>query len=96
MLRSLPGVEFRELPEADWCCGGAGAYALSHFDLAQKVLDRKLDNIEATGADVVATSCPACIIQLSYGVRKRGLPMRVCHICELAASARLAPEKARR
>jgi len=86
VLRSLPGVEFRELPEADWCCGGAGSYALSHYDLALKVLDRKMDNLERTGADVLVTSCPACIIQLSYGVRRRGLPVRVCHISEVAAS----------
>jgi len=84
LLRSLPGVEFRELPEADWCCGGAGSYALSHYDLALKVLDRKMDNLERTGADLLVTSCPACIIQLSYGVRRRGLPVRVCHISQLA------------
>jgi glycolate oxidase iron-sulfur subunit len=84
VLRSIEGVEFRELPEADWCCGGAGSYALTHFELSRKVLDRKLDNVEKTGASLLVTSCPACIIQLRYGVRKRGLPIRVCHIAELA------------
>jgi glycolate oxidase iron-sulfur subunit len=83
ILRSLPGVEYRELPEADWCCGGAGSYALSHFEIAVKVLERKIDNVEKTGANVLATSCPACIVQLSYGVRKRGLPVHVCHLSEL-------------
>ena len=83
LLRSIPGLEFRELPEADWCCGGAGSYALSHYDLSRKVLDRKMDNLERTGAELLVTSCPACIIHLSYGVRKRGLPVRVCHISEL-------------
>ncbi len=83
ILRSIPGLEFRELPEADWCCGGAGSYALSHYDLSRKVLDRKLDNLERTGAELLVTSCPACIIHLSYGVRKRRLPVRVCHISEL-------------
>jgi len=84
-LRLLPGIEYRELPEADWCCGGAGSYALSHYDRALKVLDRKMDNLERTGADVLVTSCPACIIQLSYGVRRRGLPVRVCHVAQLVA-----------
>jgi len=83
LLRSLPGVEYRELPEADWCCGGAGSYALSHYDLSRKVLDRKIDNVERTGANLLVTSCPACIVQLSYGVRKRALPVRVCHIAEM-------------
>ena len=84
-LRSLPGVEFREMAEADWCCGGAGSYALSHYDLAQKVLDRKIDNLERSGAALLVTSCPACIIHLRHGVRSRGLPVRVCHIAELAS-----------
>jgi glycolate oxidase iron-sulfur subunit len=83
ILESLPGVEYREMPEADWCCGGAGSYALSHFETAMKVLDRKIDNVEKTGANVLATSCPACIIQLAYGVRRRNLPVRVCHLSEL-------------
>ena len=83
ILESLPGVEYREMPEADWCCGGAGSYALSHFETAMKVLDRKMDNVEKTGANVLATSCPACIIQLAYGVRRRNLPVRVCHLSEL-------------
>jgi len=83
ILESLPGVEYREMPEADWCCGGAGSYALSHFETAMKVLDRKIDNVEKTGANVLATSCPACIIQLAYGVRRRNLPVWVCHLSEL-------------
>jgi len=87
LLKALPGVEYRELPEADWCCGGAGSYALSHYELSRQVLDRKIDNVEKTGAGVLATSCPACIIHLAYGVRLRGLPVRVCHLSEL-----LAPE----
>ncbi len=85
LLRSVPGVEFRELPEADWCCGGAGSYALSHYDLALEVLDRKIDNVEKTAAQVLVTSCPACIIHLSYGVRRRGLGVRVCHISQIVA-----------
>jgi glycolate oxidase iron-sulfur subunit len=86
ILRSLPGVEYREMPEADWCCGGAGSYALSHYDLARQVLDRKMDNLQRTGANVLATSCPACIVHLRFGVRSRGLPVRVCHLAELAPS----------
>lgn len=83
ILRSLPGVDYRELPEADWCCGGAGSYALSHFELAMKVLSRKMDNLERTGASVLATSCPSCMVQLRYGVRMRNLPVKVCHISEI-------------
>ena len=53
VLKKLPGVEYIELPEADWCCGGAGSYALSHYDLSRKVLDRKMSNVRQTGADLL-------------------------------------------
>jgi glycolate oxidase iron-sulfur subunit len=86
ILKKIPGIEYRELPEADWCCGGAGSYALSHYDLSRQVLDRKMENVKQTGADWLVTSCPACIIHLSYGIRKHGLQTRVCHISEMVGA----------
>ncbi|MCU0563403.1 MAG: (Fe-S)-binding protein, partial [Desulfobacterales bacterium] len=80
LLRRMPGAEFVELPEADWCCGGAGSYALSHYELAMQVLDRKMENLRKTGADVLVTTCPACILQLSHGVRRHGLKVEVRHL----------------
>ena len=85
ILKSLPNVEFREMAEADWCCGGAGSYALTHYDLSQKVLDRKIDNLKKTEADILVTSCPACMIQLGWGIRKHGLKTRIFHISEMTA-----------
>jgi glycolate oxidase iron-sulfur subunit len=92
ILKSLPGIEYREMPEADWCCGGAGSYAWSHYDLSRKVLDRKIENLKGTRADVLATSCPACIIHLSYGVRKHGLNTTVCHISQVVNGDHLTEE----
>ena len=83
ILQAIPALEYRELPEADWCCGGAGSYSLSHYDLSRQVLGRKMDNVEQTGANLLVTSCPACIIHLAHGARQRGLPLRVCHISEV-------------
>ncbi|NNL78490.1 MAG: (Fe-S)-binding protein [Desulfobacterales bacterium] len=85
ILSNIPGLEYREMPEADWCCGGAGSYALAHYDLSQKVLDRKIENLKKTGADILVTSCPACMIQLSYGIRRHGLKTRICHITQVVA-----------
>lgn len=86
ILSKLPGVIYRELPEADWCCGGAGSYAVAHYELSRKVLDRKMENLKKTKADIIVTSCPACIIQLSYGVRLHGLNTGVCHISEIVTA----------
>ncbi|MFO7706907.1 MAG: (Fe-S)-binding protein [Desulfobacterales bacterium] len=83
ILRRIPETEFVELPEADWCCGGAGSYSLSHYDLAMRVLDRKMENLKKTGAEVLVTTCPACIIQLSHGVRRHGLAVEVKHLTEV-------------
>jgi glycolate oxidase iron-sulfur subunit len=83
ILKNLEGIEYREMPEADWCCGGAGSYALSHYDLSQKVLDRKMENLKETKADILVTSCPACMIQLSYGIRRHGLKTKVSHISQV-------------
>ena len=85
ILKNIGGIDYREMPEADWCCGGAGSYALSHYDLSQKVLDRKMENLKKTDADLLVTSCPACMIQLSYGVRRHELKTRVCHISQVVA-----------
>jgi glycolate oxidase iron-sulfur subunit len=85
ILRRIPGAEFVELPEADWCCGGAGSYALSHYDLAMQVLDRKMENLRRTGAEVLVTTCPACIIQLAHGVRRHGLNVEVRHLGEVVS-----------
>jgi len=87
ILKALPGVEFKEMAEADWCCGGAGSYALTHYELSQKVLDRKMKNLEDCDADILVTSCPACMIQLSYGIRRHGLKTKVFHISEMIAQA---------
>ena len=83
LLRSVPGIEYRELPEADWCCGGAGSYAMSHHELSMQILERKMSNIRATGAQIVVTPCPACIMQLRYGAEKFGVPVEVIHLTEM-------------
>jgi glycolate oxidase iron-sulfur subunit len=85
-LQSLPQVDYVELPEADWCCGGAGSYALENFALANQVLDRKIDHVRKTGAEVLVTACPACMIQLAYGIRKHRLGVAVRHISQMAAA----------
>jgi len=80
VLAALPGVEFIEMEDADRCAGGAGTYILKDYDTAAKIFDRKRRAIEDSGADVVATSCPACMIQLNNGLRGT---VQVKHVAEL-------------
>jgi len=87
LLRSIPAMEYRELQEADWCCGAAGSYALTHYDLSMQILARKMANIRSTAAEIVATACPACITQLRYGARKCGVGVEVVHLSQLLRRA---------
>jgi glycolate oxidase iron-sulfur subunit len=83
LLKKISGLTYTEMPEADRCCGAAGSYNVMHYEQSMKVLDRKMENLKKTGADILTTECPGCIIQLSYGVRRAGLGVRVLHLSEL-------------
>lgn len=87
LLASLPGVEFVEMQDADRCAGGAGTYILKDYDTSQTIFERKRRAIEESGAEVVATSCPACLIQLGNGMKGA---VRVKHVAEVVREAREA------
>lgn len=93
IIRSIPGLEFQELKEADMCCGGAGSYGALHPEMSRKILDRKMNNFKETEADILITSCPACAMQLEYGIRRHGLKARVLHPAQLIDMAYKAGEK---
>jgi FAD/FMN-containing dehydrogenase/Fe-S oxidoreductase len=84
ILAALPGVEFVEMQDADRCAGGAGTYVLKDYDTSQKIFERKRRAIEESGAEIVATSCPACMIQLNNGLRGR---TRVKHVAQVLQEA---------
>lgn len=87
LLGLIDGLEFIELPEADWCCGSAGSQLITHYDTSIKVMNRKLDNLANTEAQVIASGCPGCQMQLLSGIRRRGLPVRVAHPVEILDEA---------
>lgn len=93
LLKSVPGMTYQELPEADWCCGAAGSYTFLHHEEATGVLDRKMGNVEKTGAAIVATECPACMMHLGYGARRKGLPVQVRHVSQILDQAYAAATK---
>ncbi|KIH76170.1 hypothetical protein GFER_12590 [Geoalkalibacter ferrihydriticus DSM 17813] len=87
LIRQIPGVELREMQEASWCCGSAATWGLKFSQDSQKVLDRKLDNVKASGADILITANPGCHLQLAWGVRQAGMPQDVLHLMELLGRA---------
>lgn len=87
LLKTIPGLKLVELPEASWCCGSAGIYNLTHPEMAGQLLERKLKHIRATGATVVVTGNPGCLLQLISGATQQGLTLRVAHPVTLLAEA---------
>jgi iron-sulfur cluster protein len=88
-LLQREGFEVVEMTDADTCCGFGGHVVLSYPELSKSILNRKLDNIEATGVDTVVTNCLACVLQLRGGLAKRHNCIKVVHSAELLANAPL-------
>lgn len=84
VLATLPGVKFVEMQDADRCAGGAGTYLVKDYGTSQKIFDRKRRAIDQSGAEIVATSCPACMIQLKNGLRGKA---DVKHIAQMLQEA---------
>ncbi len=84
LLAGIPGVELAEMQDAERCAGGAGTYLIKDYETARKIFERKRRAIDRTGAAVVATSCPACMIQLDNGLRGR-VPVK--HVAQVLQEA---------
>ena len=83
LLAQIPGLELRELPETELCCGAAGTYNLTEPEMAGRLSRRKVDNIVGTGANVLVTANAGCILQIAREARSRGEPLRVMHPVDL-------------
>ncbi len=90
------GESYQELPMSDRCCGSAGTYNVTHFDTSMELLEKKIDEIESTGADLVGVANPGCLLQIQYGLRKRGSSTRAEHPVVFLDEAYQASEAARR
>ncbi|HJT22411.1 MAG TPA: FAD-binding and (Fe-S)-binding domain-containing protein [Nitrospira sp.] len=87
LLAGLPGVRYVEMPDADRCAGGAGTYLVKDFETSQKIVARKSRAVEQVGAEVVATSCPACMIQLRTGLRGKAEVKHLAQVLQEAYAA---------
>jgi glycolate oxidase iron-sulfur subunit len=85
LLGSIPGVTLVELAESDWCCGSAGTYNLTEPAMADRLLARKLDNVERSGAELVVAANPGCLLQMRAGALARGLDVAIEHPVDVLA-----------
>lgn len=85
LKRLSPAYEFVEMGLADRCCGSAGSFNLSHYRLSQGVAAHKVKSIGESGAGLVASACPSCLMQLNHALRSHQSPVQARHVVELAA-----------
>jgi len=83
LLAAIPGVTFVEMRGADICCGSAGVYNVVQNEMSMQILEHKMESVNATGARIIATANPGCMLQLQAGVRMHGSGQRVMHVVEV-------------
>ena len=85
IIQDVLGLELREMPQSDVCCGFGGATSIEHGDVSERIMNNKLKNAESTGATVLVTDNPGCLMHLRGGVDASGRKMRVLHLAQLIA-----------
>lgn len=89
LIRSIPGVEFVEMNHADSCCGSAGIYNITNFDMSMNILDSKMEDVKKTKTHYIVTANPGCLLQMKEGILRAGLEgeMETIHIMDLLDQA---------
>ena len=95
LLRAVAGLELVDLPNSDWCCGIAVVYNLTHPDMADRQLERKLDSIEQVAPELVVASNPGCMLHMARGARARGSEVQIVHLVEVLGRAYPPPPRPR-
>ena len=87
LLKVLPNLDYVEMERASSCCGLGGTFSVYHYDTSKQIGAMKAESIEESNAELVATGCPGCIMQLQDIINHAELKVRAVHILELVANA---------
>ena len=85
LLRANPNYVLKEMAESDWCCGCGGSFNLQHYETSAAIGKRKQKNIARSQCQVVATGCPACMLQITDMLSRAGMRVPVKHVVEIYA-----------
>jgi len=83
LIQANPRYRFKEMPESDSCCGMGGTFNLQNYEISASIGRRKRDHIVASECSVVATGCPACMIQISDMLSQSGDRIKIRHPIEI-------------
>lgn len=92
LLAAIPGLRLVEMEASDRCCGSAGIYNITHPEMSRTLLDEKMTSISRTGAAAVVAPNPGCMLQIQYGVQRKGNGVAVYHLMDLLDRAYQAAE----
>ncbi len=92
LMQAIPGVEFVELPYSDLCCGSAGVYNVTQTKASMELLSEKMSNAKKTGAGIIVTANPGCLLQMRAGAEIHKTGQEVVHVVELLDRAMSAPD----
>lgn len=87
LLTSIPGIEFVEMDRSGVCCGAGGTYTITEREFSLRVLDSKMQSVLDTGADLLTTANPGCVLQLQHGVKRHDLPIQVKYVTDILDDA---------
>ena len=83
LLKAIPGIQFVELPYSEICCGSAGVYNVTQTEASLELLAEKMKNAAGTGAEVIVTANPGCLLQMRAGAEMHKTGQQVLHLMEL-------------
>ncbi|HAK60555.1 MAG TPA: hypothetical protein DCO77_09260 [Nitrospiraceae bacterium] len=87
LLKRVPGLSFQDVKDPDRCCGFGGTFSMSQEKLSQEINDTTVKQLIETGAEMVVTSCPGCMLHLANGLHRAGSTARVVHLAEVLAAS---------
>jgi L-lactate dehydrogenase complex protein LldE len=85
LLASVEGVSLREMTDSEVCCGFGGTFCVKYPDISDKMLEKKLKNIQATGADTLIAGDLGCLMNMAGKLKRQGSGIRVRHVAEVLA-----------
>ncbi len=87
LLRSVAGLDLRDLAAPEECCGFGGTFAAKYPDISGRMVSDKADDIEATGADTLLAGDLGCLMNMAGKLKRRGTKVRARHVAEVLAGA---------
>ena len=86
LLQQVRGLELISLPEEETCCGFGGVFSVVYPEVSRAMMEAKVRNIEAAGAEVVVVGEPGCLMNIAGGLAKVGSRVRAMHLIQVLAA----------